>query len=925
MFIFVRGKKMTDQEIYELLIKIDSGYKPTKHEKRELESVNSIEWKNIEMLPKSISLLGSIANLDLSLTNISDISALSGLTALTSLILYGTKVRDIRALSDLTSLTNLYLRYTNVSDINALSKLTALSILDLGETKVSDISALNGLTALTSLDLSKTKVSDISALSRLTALTNLDLRYLSLNSIPEWLLDLELDFLPKYNPFKRGIQIQGLKLKEQPIEVFTQNRELIRAYFRSQKKASAPINECKVIFLGDGGVGKSLIIDRLMKNGEHSPHFDGESTPGIKITSKKYPIGSEEIELHYWDFGGQAIMHSMHRLFLTNRTLYVVVTNARDNKANEQAWYWIRNIKSFANGAPVLLLINQKDQNPSANINETGLRNEYPEIKGVSIVSALKDTPDEFNKCIRDVICKIVSEMESVHSLFSKSWLSLMNDLQEMPSDYIDSTVFYKKCSDNGVDTQNDILDKIISWYQDLGVCFYSRKHPVSRNYMVLKPRWLLNALYILSFNGRKYATNGIILENDIYSLICERLSDDDIKKVWPDIQYKVNEIQYIINVLLNFNLIYRIDNERFFVPMLCDENEPIVMKRFESEDTIHVSFRYEYLPENVLHRLMVLHGFELNTNIVWKTGAVFERKRCGWQALVRSKDNSLDIYARASDQKMHPINTYLDIIRESVYFINSDFGLEADEFIIYSKDGKKDSFMFKNLEGSKKVGLNEVYSSAFDSLINIDDITGAIKSPNMLNGEAGYIYECVMTACKQIQSRKIFWNNPPDHIVSENDRNDEMRDLLSNRGLFVRDQTHAGRGEGGKNPGEVDLMIMSSPTDTKTLIEALNLNGVSKQRIEKHLDKLVNGYNDSGLRDLFLVSYVELEKREFPPFWKRYKELVSVLSAKDFSVKTQSIPEIDESLSWIKSIRITYDFEGEEMRVYHICVRVAE
>ena len=617
-------------------------------------------------------------------------------------------------------------------------------------------------------------------------------------------------------------------------------------------------------------------------------------------------------------------MHSMHRLFLTNRTLYVIVTNARDNKANEQAWYWIRNIKSFAKGAPVLLLINQKDQNPSANINETGLRKEYPQIKGVSIVSAKEDTTEEFNKFIRDEICKIVSEMESVHTPFPKSWHMLMDDLQEMKTDYIDSKEFRKKCKDKGIDIKQDILDQIISWYQDLGVCFYSRKHPVERRYMVLKPRWLLNALYILSFNGRKYAKNGIIQEEDIYKLICEPVPYKDIKKVWSDISYEPDEIQYIINVLLNFNLVHRIDSEQFFVPMLCDENEPTVIDNFETEDAIHVSFKYEYLPENVLHRLMVLHGFELNRDLVWKTGAVLERKRLGWQALARSKDNCLDVYAKASDQETHPINSYLDIIRESVYRINSDFGLAAEEYITYAKDGKTDEFEYRWLEESKNAGLNEVYSRVFKARIRIDEIIGVIKSPNLLQSNIDYIYECVISACKQIQARKIYWNKP-DHIVSEDDRNDGMRDLISSRGLFVRDQTHAGRGQEGKNPGEVDLMIMNSPTDAQALIEAMVLSVVNTKYIKEHLDKLVDGYNDSGFRDLFLVSYVELERSKFSSFWNRYKNKVKELGTENFTVNTSVIPQEDESLAWIKSIKITYDYAGEDIRVYHICARVAE
>ena len=67
-----------------------------------------------------------------------------------------------------------------------------------------------------------------------------------------------------------------------------------------------------------------------------------------------------------------------------------------------------------------------------------------------------------------------------------------------------------------GIETKKELLDEIIGWYQDLGICFYSQKHPVTGQYMVLKPKWLLNALYILIFNGRRYAANGIIREGAI-------------------------------------------------------------------------------------------------------------------------------------------------------------------------------------------------------------------------------------------------------------------------------------------------------------------------------------------------------------------------------------------------------------------------
>ncbi|MBD2500355.1 leucine-rich repeat domain-containing protein [Anabaena azotica] len=122
-----------------------------------------------------LSKLNNLTQLNLSNTQVSDISVLSDLTNLTQLNLSNTQVSDISVLSDLTNLTQLDISYTQVSNISVLSDLTNLAQLDIPFTQVSDISVLSDLTNLTQLDISFTRVSDISVLADLTNLTVLSL------------------------------------------------------------------------------------------------------------------------------------------------------------------------------------------------------------------------------------------------------------------------------------------------------------------------------------------------------------------------------------------------------------------------------------------------------------------------------------------------------------------------------------------------------------------------------------------------------------------------------------------------------------------------------------------------------------------------------------------------------------------------------
>ena len=118
-------------------------------------------------------------------------------------------------------------------------------------------------------------------------------------------------------------------IKKIPPEILEQNdpKVILKYYCEnlgSVKKKS--LHEVKMLVVGEGGFGKTQIVNRLLydKYNEHEPKTDG-----IDIHPWKIKIDNKEIEVNIWDFGGQEIIHATHQFFMTRRSLYILVWDAR--------------------------------------------------------------------------------------------------------------------------------------------------------------------------------------------------------------------------------------------------------------------------------------------------------------------------------------------------------------------------------------------------------------------------------------------------------------------------------------------------------------------------------------------------------------------------------------------------------------------
>jgi Leucine-rich repeat (LRR) protein len=146
-----------------------------------------------------------------------------------------------------------------------------LQRLKLKHTFLRDVSVLRELPGLTTLYLSYSKLSDVSALRGLKTLATLNLRGNPQLDIPAEILDDWQD---------------------------------ARKILNYLTKADRPINEAKIVVIGEANVGKTCLIERLLE-GTFSPAR--KPTHGIQIKPWKIAVNNQNLKLNLWDFGGQRI------------------------------------------------------------------------------------------------------------------------------------------------------------------------------------------------------------------------------------------------------------------------------------------------------------------------------------------------------------------------------------------------------------------------------------------------------------------------------------------------------------------------------------------------------------------------------------------------------------------------------------------
>lgn len=464
------------------------------------------------------------------------------------------------------------------------ARLSLSSYLDLSDLDLIEIpSEISNLDRLEILNLCHNHLTKINSIYDLPNLKIVDFRGNELTEINEELVHQNLPIKWKYDYQNFGIYLEGNPIKNVPLEIINQGNKVIASYLRAVKESrGTSINEIKVVLIGDGGVGKTSIVNRLT-NGVFDPN--SSVTHGISIRDFFIESKGHATKIKFWDFGGQEIMHSTHRLFFTKRTIYLLVIDSRRENRIE---YWLKSLISRVGQVPVFIIINKIDQNPGYAINEIFLRQKYPCIISFCRVSCL--TSSGFSE-LSGLLNNQISKTRDTFIDLPNSWYEIKEELENFNYDYISYKYFQDICQKRGVN-QIDSQNVLSEFFHDIGVILHF-KNLALYNTQILNPDWITGAIYRIINSNKFHIASGRFNLKDVELI----LSDDSSK-------YPADKIEYIVGVMREFELVFQIEKNLFVIPDLIPIEEPPI--QFDFKNSIKYIFEYDFLPKDIFPKILV-------------------------------------------------------------------------------------------------------------------------------------------------------------------------------------------------------------------------------------------------------------------------------------------------------------------------------
>lgn len=580
----------------------------------------------LEFLPKEIGSLGKLILLDVHGNQLSSLPPEIGqLVNLEQLYLHDNSLTTLpQTLGRLENLIVLKSHHNLLCSIPPnLGLLKGLKILHLGSNKLESLpEELYQLTSLEEFFVNENQLSNISGgMAHLTNLKHLRLADNQLISIPGQLskmknlerLDLgqnqittipaELGELTNLVSLKLG----GNQMNSPPPGIIGQGTEAILAYLREPKVRQWV---SKLLIVGEGGVGKTSLLRAL--RGE--TFIEGlETTHGIAVEKLElsHPTYSNVImNLNAWDFGGQQIYHATHQFFLTKRSVFLLVWDARHGWEAGKLYNWLDRIQANAPESPVMVVAAHIDER-DAELPLDDLQRKYPQIMGHYRVSnKTLEGIEEF----KGKLAYVAAELPLMGEEWPATWLEAANLIKRRTEHYISPKQLYRIMATQKVNKQSAII--LANWLHELGDILYFKDDEELGDIVTLNPIWVSEVISKALESKEVFEKQGILTK-----------AHRDI--LWADIDEGIRE--HFLSLMEKFDLSYRtLENREISLVVECLPLDPPdyrprweAIKGMKGCKEISMKFSLNTLPAGI-PTWFIARSHRFTTHTHWRMGALF-------------------------------------------------------------------------------------------------------------------------------------------------------------------------------------------------------------------------------------------------------------------------------------------------------------